>query len=153
MGKFTDTTHKLANAINSHDPDAIAKFYAADAIAYDPMYPQPLRGREAIKKDSADFFRAFPDMRLEMVTVVEADDRTGAGELKFTGTNTGAITTPTGDEIPATNKRIDLRGAAFVSVNDRGEITEERRYYDVTSMLRQLGIAPEQATTEVGARR
>jgi hypothetical protein len=92
-------------------------------------------------------------MRLEMVTVVEADDRTGAGELKFTGTNTGAITTPTGDEIPATNKRVDLRGAAFVSVNDRGEITEERRYYDVTSMLRQLGIAPEQATTEVGARR
>src|SRR5205809_406115 len=96
MGKFEEASRKLAKAINTHDLDALAKAYASDAVAYDPMYPEPLRGREAIKKDSADFFRAFPDLRFEISNVVEKDDGLGAGEVVMSGTHTGPLATPTG---------------------------------------------------------
>jgi steroid delta-isomerase-like uncharacterized protein len=153
MGKFEEASKKLAKAITAHDLDALGNVYASDAVAYDPMYPEPLKGREAIKKDSADFFRAFPDLRMEIANVVEKDDRLGAGEVVMTGTHTGPLGTPTGATIPPTNKRIEVKGAAFVRLNESGEILEERRYYDVGTMLRQLGLMPEQAEEPVGARR
>ena len=152
MGKFEEASTKLAKAINGHDLDAVAKAYASDAVAYDPMYPEPLRGREAIKKDSADFLRAFPDLRFEISNVIEKDGL-GAGEVRITGTHTGPLATPTGGEVPPTNKRIELKGAAFVRLNGSGEIVEERRYYDVGTILRQLGLMPEQAEEPAGARR
>jgi steroid delta-isomerase-like uncharacterized protein len=153
MGKFQDTTKKLADAYTKHDVDAVTKLYASDAVAYDPMYPEPLRGRDAIRKDAAGYIRAFPDLRFEILTAIEKDERTGAGEVRLTGTHTGPLEAPTGEQIPPTNKRTDLRGAAFVKLNDRGEIVEERRYYDVGTMLRQLGIVPEQAEEPAGTRR
>jgi steroid delta-isomerase-like uncharacterized protein len=153
MGKFEEASRNLAKAMTAHDLDAVAKAYASDAVAYDPMYPEPLRGRDAIKKDTADFFRAFPDLRMEISNVIEKDDRLGAGEIRMTGTHTGPLATPTGGEVPPTNKRIEVKGAGFVRLNEKGEILEERRYYDVGTLLRQLGLMPEQAEEPVSARR
>jgi steroid delta-isomerase-like uncharacterized protein len=153
LGKFDEISRKLADATTKHDLDKVASLYASDAVAYDPMYPEPLRGRDAIRKDSASFFRAFPDLRFELVSVIEKDERSGAGEVRLTGTHTGPLETPTGEEIPPTNRRIELKGAGFLKLNERGEIVEERRYYDVGTILRQLGIMPEQAEEPAAARR
>ncbi|TMC56423.1 MAG: ester cyclase [Chloroflexi bacterium] len=153
MGKFEETSRKLADTFSRHDLEGLANVYAADAVAYDPMYPEPLRGRAAIKKDAATFLRGFPDLRFEIVSIFEKDDRNGAGEMRLTGTHTGPLETPTGDEVPPTNKRVDLKGGAFVRLNERGEIIEERRYYDVGTILRQLGIVPEKAPEPAGSRR
>jgi len=153
MAKFEDAARKLTDAISRHDITTATNAYAADAVAYDPMYPQPLRGREAIKKDTETYFRAFPDLRFELLTTVEKDDRSGAAEIRMSGTHTGPLESPTGQEIPPTQKRVDLKGAVFARVNDRGEIVEERRYYDVATMLRQLGLMPEEAKEPVGAPR
>jgi steroid delta-isomerase-like uncharacterized protein len=153
MGKYQETSRKVADAFNKHDLDALAKLYAEDAVAYDPMYPEPLRGRAAIRKDAATFFRGFPDIRFEVISTIEKDDRYGADEVRLTGTHTGPLETPTGQELPPTNKRIELRGGGFTRLNERGEIVEERRYYDVAGVLRQLGVMPEQAEEPVGAKR
>jgi steroid delta-isomerase-like uncharacterized protein len=153
MGKFEETSRKLADAQTKHDSEAVARLYASDAVAYDPMYPEPLRGREAIVKDSDGFFSAFPDLRFEIVSMIEKDDRSGAGEVRLTGTHTGPLESPTGEIIPPTNKKIDLKGGAFVKLNDRGEIVEERRYYDVATVLRQLGVMPEPAAQPASAKR
>jgi steroid delta-isomerase-like uncharacterized protein len=153
VGKYEDMSRKVADAFNKHDLDGLAKLYAQDAVAYDPMYPEPLRGRDAIRKDAATFFKGFPDIRLEIINTIEKDDRNGADEIRLTGTHTGPLATPTGQDLPPTNKRIELRGGAFTRFNERGEIAEERRYYDVATVLRQLGVMPEQAAEPVGARR
>ena len=152
MGKYQDASRKFADAFNKHDLDALAKLYAEDAIAYDPMYPEPLRGRAAIRKDAATFFRGFPDIRFEIITTIEKDDRNGADEIRMTGTHTGPLETPTGQDLPPTNKRVDLRGSSFVRLNERGEAVEERRYYDVATVLRQLGVMPEPAEEPVTAK-
>jgi len=153
MGNFNDAGRKLTEGINAHNIDAATNVYASDAVAYDPMYPEPLRGRDAIRKDTATFFRAFPDLRFEILSIVDKDERNGAAEIRMTGTHTGPLESPTGEDIPPTKKRIELKAAVFGRLNDRGEIVEERRYYDVGTMLRQLGLVPEKADEPVGARR
>ena len=153
MGKYQDNSRKLADAFSKHDLDAYTKLYAEDAVAYDPMYPEPLRGRAAIRKDAATFFRGFPDIRFEIVNTIEKDDRNGADEVFLTGTQTGPLETPMGQDLPPTNKRIELKGAGFIRLNERGEIVEERRYYDVAGVLRQLGVTPEAAEEPAGAKR
>jgi predicted ester cyclase len=49
------------------------------------------------------------------------------------------LKTPAGD-IPPTNKAVSMAGAIFVRFNGQGEIEEERRYFDMASMLAQLGV-------------
>jgi len=153
MGNYEAASRKFADTFNKHDLDGLAKLYAEDAVAYDPMYPEPLRGREAIRKDTAGFFRGFPDIRMEVITTLEKDDRNGADEMRLTGTQTGPLETPTGQVLPPTNKRVEMRGSGFARLNERGEIVEERRYYDVATLLRQLGITPEMAEEPAGVKR
>ena len=103
-----------------------------------PFTPEPLRGRAAIRQDISDFFRGFPDLRAEIPLLVE-DGRQAAIELRFAGTHDGPLPSPSG-EIAPTHKRLELQGAVFFALDDRGLIAEERRYYDSAAYLRQLGL-------------
>ena len=46
------------------------------------MYPAPLKGLEAIRKDAENFFRAFPDIRVEFLHLMSKAD-TVMGESCF----------------------------------------------------------------------
>ena len=125
-------------ALNRHDADAFAAFYAPDASIDDPQYPEPLKGHDAIRKDMADFMAAFPDLKFTLKTAVESGDTVafdGVGQ----GTHKGPMAGPTG-EIPATGRPVQIRFAAFLRVNDQGLIAEERRYFDMAGMMQQLGL-------------
>lgn len=140
MTKLEEFQKKSVAAINQHDPNAVAAFYAADAVVYDPTYPAPLRGREAITRDAEVFFRAFPDLKVELVSEAEKGDQ-GAAEFRMTGTHRGPLETPQGS-IPPTNKRIDLKGVSWTRLNSQGLVIEERRYYDTATFMQQLGVTP-----------
>ncbi len=151
MTAFEDLAKKWTDAFNKHDARAVAAYYTQDAIAYDPFYPEPLKGRAAIEKDAADFFRGFSDIRFEVISIFEKGDRASA-EIKMTGTNNGPLATPMG-EVPATGKRVDLRGASIVRINAENLVVEEHRYYDTGTLMKQLGLAPEVTEPQaVGAR-
>src|SRR5919204_840749 len=141
MTQVEDVTQKFVSAINRHDAEAVAAIYANDAVVQDPLYPKPLVGKTAVKKDVEDFIRALPDLRFEVTNILEKGDL-GVGESRFTGTNTGPLATPMG-EFPPTNKRVDMRAATYFRLDAQGLIAEERRYYDTGTLMRQLGMAPE----------
>jgi len=129
---------KEGDAINRHDADAYAAGYAADATAYDPQYPELLKGREAIRKDIVDFFTAFPDVQAKVLSIVVSDN-TLAFEVEMSGTHKGPLLTPTGT-IPATNKPMQMRGGRFMRINAEGMIVECNRYYDLLGIMYQLGL-------------
>ena len=132
---------KEAEFINRHDADAFAELFSSDAVLSDPAYPEPVKGREAVKKDMAGFVASFPDLNIRLVTSVAADDGTIAAEWVLTGTNRGPIEAPTGT-IPPTNKAMELRVATFDRLDGEGRIVEERRYYDQAALFGQLGLSP-----------
>ena len=63
-------------------------------------------------------------------------------EAYFVGTNTGSLTGPNGETIPATGRRVRSRECDVVTV-ENGVVTSHRFYFDVQDWLTQLGLAPE----------
>src|SRR5687767_7617579 len=139
MPASREQTEKQISVFNAHDADGWTNSYAENATVSDPGYPEPLRGRDAIRKDITDFFTAFPDMRFNVTDVITDGDKfvvEGTG----TGTHQGPLQGPAG-EIPATNKRVETKFVAIGRVDDSDLITEERRYYDQASLFQQLGLS------------
>ncbi|MEX0780029.1 MAG: ester cyclase [Balneolales bacterium] len=134
-----ETFRKGLEAINNHDARAFAAVYAEGAIIHDPQYTERLRGREAIERDMANFLITFPDFRAEERTFFASENRYAA-ECTCTGTHEGELNNPDGDNIPATGKQVMMDMALFAQVNDLGELVEEHRYYDIATMLKQMGI-------------
>lgn len=129
---------RAAEAFNAHDPKAFAATYAEDAVVHDPLYPQPLKGRDAIEQDVVELLRAFPDARFTLGPALQ-DGETVAAEYNLRGTHQGPLASPNG-EIPATGKSLDSNGAVFSKFNAEGEVVEERRYYDVAGLFAQLEL-------------
>jgi steroid delta-isomerase-like uncharacterized protein len=125
-------------AVNKHDLKAFAASFREDATVYDPMYPEPLKGRHAIRKDMEEFMTAFPDLRGTLGWVVESGD-TVAYEVIARGTHKGPLTSPTGP-IPATNRTMAMPIATFAQYDDQGLVVEERRYYDLLGVMQQLEV-------------
>lgn len=77
----------------------------------------------------------FPDFHFDPEVFHDGDDAVIV-EGRFTGTHQG-----TWKGIPPTGKRIDLP-LIIVFVFDGGRMVCERTYFDILTVLRQLGVAP-----------
>jgi predicted ester cyclase len=82
---------------------------------------------------------SYPDMKHELLTVVEASDGTMAGrEVRFTGTHLGELRNPrTGGVIPATGRTVTWTAAEIVSAAD-GKITAWHAYFDRMALMEQF---------------
>ena len=65
-------------------------------------------------------------------------------ELTWRGTQSGPLQTPAGN-IPATNKKIEVRAVQIVELTPEGKTRRVRHYFDMATLLAQLGV------TTVGA--
>lgn len=96
-------------------------------------------GMEACVAHSQAFTTAFPDARMEVVSVIEGGDRVVL-ESVFVGTNTGPMHTPQG-ELPPTGRAVRLDPCDIYEA-EAGRIRRHRIYYDQMGFLAQLGLTP-----------
>jgi steroid delta-isomerase-like uncharacterized protein len=127
-------------AVRAHDLETILGLFAPDGRIQDPT--ATYEGRDGVREYWGRFFEAFPDLdATDDITAVAGD--TVLNEWTAGGTNTGPL--DLGDEtIPATGKKVRLRGADVVEVRG-GKIQSHRAYYDLTAFMSQLGLVPEGA--------
>lgn len=143
MGEAREVMDRLTDALNSHDTEAGVALYADDATITDPF--GTTTGTDQIREYWQTFFDAFPDMSGESTRKYESSS-TAIDEWSMSGTHTGPLRTPDGQEIPATGKRVTMRGSDFAQV-EGGLIVQHRVYFDQMEMLGQLGLLPEEAGT------
>jgi len=80
---------------------------------------------------------AFPDSR-STIHAEHVSGDTVVLELTWNGTHTGPLRTPDG-EIPPTGRKVEFRACQVLEVaGDRAR--SMRHYFDMTTMLRQLGV-------------
>ena len=115
------------------DPAAIAAFHAIDGVAESPIYAT-LRGRKAVEDASRAFFTSFPDATLDADEIVVDPPHVAA----FTTVNATHVNDFFG--MPGTNRRIEFRNARLMRWDEHGLIVHERRIYDFTGLLVQLGV-------------
>ena len=125
-------TERQRAAFNAHDPAAVAALHTTDGVIESPMFAT-LHGRAAIEDSHRQFFVSFPDAAITLDTLV-IDAPLVAIFLTLRGTHVGEFF-----GIPGTQKRVDVAMARLVKMED-GLIRHERRIYDFTGLLVQIGV-------------
>jgi steroid delta-isomerase-like uncharacterized protein len=113
-------------------------------LAHDVVYEEIATGTRC---QGADEFiaalkkwkRAFPDVVAQVKDVQAAGDRVMA-EIEWIGTQTGPFDGPFGTIAPSNNKGT-LKAAMIVRIAN-GKIAESHHYFDLVSLLTQMGAIP-----------
>lgn len=115
------------------DAVALAADYTDDARVDSPLAGGSATGRDAIEKVYETYFAAFPDFKLEQEMLL-IDGDTAAQMVRVTGTDNGGFM-----GMAPTRRKITFRCGLFHTLRS-GYIASERRVYDFTGLLIQVGL-------------
>jgi steroid delta-isomerase-like uncharacterized protein len=114
------------------DASALAVDYAEACIVDSPTHGrQTTRG--AVRAVYATWFEAFPDLKFEREDVLVDGDRVAVC-FRATGTHRKPF-----GVVPASGRSLEITGVFIFTFQD-GQIVREKRYYDSTSLLVQIGV-------------
>lgn len=124
-------------AYNEKNWDKV-KAGVAPGMVYDEVGThRKVVGVEKVLEVLKGWATAMPDSKATFNSEV-ASGNTVVLEMTWRGTHKGPLKMPTGD-IPATGKTFELRACEVVEVaNDK--VKSVRQYFDMGSLLRQLGV-------------
>ena len=125
---------KEIDDLSRGDLQAVLDYYTDDVLFHD-VSTEPCHGKEEMRDFMAIFYRGFPDLRIEIGSVI-AEGRLVVAEYDLLGTHTGAFLehAPTGRvfRIPAVSVyELEQGGSLF---------SRETVYYDSASLFAQLGL-------------
>jgi hypothetical protein len=132
----------------ANDAPAVAACYSEDAVAVTPDEGE-LRGRNRIAEYIRQFGDSFSDLQYKYLQKHDAGD-VAIDEGYLIGTHTGPLPTPSGETIPATGKKINVRSCDVATV-EAGLITQHRIYFDQMQFLGQLGLLPPEGAGSTAA--
>jgi steroid delta-isomerase-like uncharacterized protein len=133
-----DAAKAMITAYNDKNWDRVRASMATGFI-----YDEIATGRKTEGVDQAitlwqGWAQAFPDSKATFNTAL-ASGNTVTLELTWRGTHKGPLQTPSGS-IPATGKTIEVR-ACQVSELAADKVRSQRHYFDMATLLRQIGAA------------
>lgn len=117
---------------NSRDPVGLAAVHSDDGVVFSPIFGE-VRGRAAIEKSYRDLFTAFADWTFEPAELV-VDGLRAAQLFTVSATHTSEMF-----GVPATHRRFKIQGVLVFEFRD-GKVAVERRLYDFTGLLIQMGV-------------
>jgi steroid delta-isomerase-like uncharacterized protein len=124
---------RQAAAWTSRDIAALAAGHAEAGILFSPMFGR-LEGRAQIEHSYHSLFSIFPDWQIRFEPAIIDGDRLA---LPFTVT-----ATQLGDFLgfPGSGARCAFAGVSVILLDAEGLVLEERRTYDFTAVLAQMGV-------------
>lgn len=133
------TVRSHVRAISSKDWD-VWRTTVTPTVSYDePATLRRLGGVEAVIEALRIWTTAFPDVQGRITNAGSSGSQVFA-EITWEGTQTGPLVAPQGT-IPASGRRGSIRAVeVFAFEGDR--IAQIRHYFDLLSLLRQVGALP-----------
>lgn len=139
MSEARVTADRVTEAVAREDLDAVIACYGADALLVAPE--GTFKGRDQIREFFAAWFEPFSELDVEVRTKAEWSNQ-ALDEWSLSCTHTAPLQMPTGEAVPATGRRVTVRGADICTV-EQGLVVEHHLYYDQLEVLGQLGLVPE----------
>jgi steroid delta-isomerase-like uncharacterized protein len=125
-------------AFNAHDVDRYVEHLDESYVWESDAFPVPVRGQEAVKQTLQMYFRAFPDLRLEVEQIIVSGDYAVVRWIA-SGTHEGEF-----NGIAPTNRVAQSRGCTVDEIRN-GLVVKSCQYSDQLALLQQLGAAPGKA--------
>lgn len=135
--KATPALLMLQEVWSRGDLELIDEITTEKYVERDPVLPEPIRGREALKETIAMFREGTPDLT-KAVDETYVDGDTVVVTYTATGTHEGEIM-----GIPPTGRSIEVEGVFVYHVED-GTLVEGRDVWDAFGLLQQIGALPEE---------
>ena len=123
---------RRADAWRRLDVDALVADYAPDAVVESPLAGGVTHGLEQIRQVFQTYFTAFPDLGMDEAEVL-VDGPRAAVMATFTGTDRGGFM-----GMPPTGRQVTIPVVFLYEFKD-GTIARDRRVYDFTGLLIQVG--------------
>jgi steroid delta-isomerase-like uncharacterized protein len=120
-------------AWDTGDAHALTQDHAEDCVVESPLGGGATMGREAIERLYVTYFRAFTDLKMERRDLL-IDGQRAALFATTSGTDHGGFMGM------APTKRAVRISIVFMYEFDNGRIARERRIYDFTGLLVQVGV-------------
>jgi len=120
------------DAWRQRDAEALARGHAELGTVVSPIFSK-VQGRDAIRKSYESLFQSFPDWTLGDEAPLVDGDRV-AVPFRTQATHEGRFM-----GLDGTGRRCEIQGVMLMLMKD-GLIAEERRIYDFTGLLIQLGV-------------
>jgi len=130
---------EAVEAFSTGDWERMRTTLAPDAVWEQVCTEDRLEGPDAIVELNRAWKQAFSDARGTVTNAFCADD-TAVLEVTYQGTHDGDLQTPRG-AIPPSGRQASVRAVLVVRMAD-GRITEARQYFDLLTILGQIGAAP-----------
>jgi steroid delta-isomerase-like uncharacterized protein len=130
----------VVDAFNAGDWEGCKAALASDALYDEVATSRRLQGVADIIAGWQTWKEAMPDTK-GTVTSAFATANTVVLEITWRGTHTGPLQ-GLGGTVPATGKQQTTR-AAWVLNFDGGKIKESRHYFDMLSLMQQIGALPQ----------
>ena len=138
-----EVVRAIFDAVNERELDRGAARIADDAELVDVATRLSFSGPEGWKRNVLRWLGAFPDVTVEATNIV-ASGEWAAVEYRAAGTHAAPLELPSGS-LPATARSVVLELCDVVRIRD-GKLATGRTYYDLASLLTQLGVAPTAVT-------
>jgi len=135
MKKMLD---EYMSAWNSHDTNKIVSFFTDDGVIEDLALGLVSNGKKELTDNNKSAFVDVPDMKFEVKSVFVSGDWAGM-EWVMSDTHTNSRLS----KIPATGKAFSVRGATVYQFHG-GKIRRETDYYNLVTILQQVGLMPAQ---------
>lgn len=123
--------------------DTFRKRHTEDVVVYWPGGAPPTRGRHNHDVEAVEFFKTFPDNHLinRPYKILFADGNHTCSVADFRGTMKGPMRTAEGKVLTPTGKGFQVEFCTVATWNYKGEITEERLFYDLFGLMKQIGVS------------
>lgn len=122
-------------ALNSHDVNAIAAGYAADAQVFSPNWEGAKVGADGITETYGRYFKSTPDLVYAITNIINAGDK-----MIVEYTWTGTLSNPEGGTPEyMKGKKYSLKACAIFELKEN-KIAKETDYFDQVAFLKQVGF-------------
>ena len=123
-------------AFNANDMDRFGATLADDSVYEELATQRRVEGPDEIVKVMEAWKQSFPDGNGTIQSIFASGNRVVA-EITWEGTHQGDLVGPQGT-IPASGKRVQV-AASFVATEEGGKLKEVRHYFDLMTLLQQIG--------------
>jgi steroid delta-isomerase-like uncharacterized protein len=116
---------------NSHDPDKMLPLFTDDIFYEDVAFGEVSHGPAEVRKFFLSEMEGVPDLELKLMRA-DIHDGHGTIEWMFSGTD---------KDVFKTGKKFSVRGVSVIDMRD-GKIFRNVDFYDVATVMRQVGLLP-----------
>ena len=135
-----DFLQRWTEGWNGHREEPLLKLMTPDIVYDDSAWPRTMRGHADVREFLGHTWRAFPDLRFELVDGPFLHPSAPQAAVHWRGfaTHSGPIDPP---GVPPTGRRVEFTGFDFHQYRD-GKVARLVITFDMADIARQLGLLP-----------